>query len=207
MTFSGHDEDRWSGKGSTSKRPITARANFTASTHEDRKNGDSVELSFPGSYAKRTIWGDGYGWFSASFGPFRRFAGGDPRIDRLFVSHPRLASHLSAFGEDVALRESLRWLQDLQVKKLERDSEAEAIQDAALTFINEANLLPHGARVTNVTSERVEIVDGHGARIDVEVMSDGCRSILNLTFELGIICGSAHGTRDACSRGRPLGDC
>ena len=184
VTFSGHDEDKWTGKGNTSKRPITARANFTASTHEDRKNGDSVELSFSGSYARRTVWGDGYGWFSASFGPFRRFSGGDPRIDRLFVSHPRLASHLSAFGEDVALRESLLWLQELQVKKLEKDSEAEAIQDAALTFINEANLLPHGARVTNVTSDRVEIVDGHGARVDVEEMSDGYRSILSLTFEL-----------------------
>ena len=184
VTFTGHDEDRWTGKGNTSKRPVVARANLTASTHEDRKNGQSVELSFSGNYAKRTVWGDGYGWFSASFGPFRRFSGGDPRIDRLFVSHPRLASHLSAFGEDVALRESLLWLQDLQVKKLEGDSEAEAIQDAAINFINKADLLPHGARVTDVTSERVEIVDGHGAKVDVEEMSDGYRSVLSLTFEL-----------------------
>ena len=184
VTFTGHDEDRWTGKGNTSKRPVVARANLTASTQEDRKNGQSVELSFSGNYAKRTVWGDGYGWFSASFGPFRRFSGGDPRIDRLFVSHPRLASHLSAFGEDVALRESLLWLQDLQVKKLEGDSEAEAIQDAAINFINKADLLPHGARVTDVTSERVEIVDGHGAKVDVEEMSDGYRSILSLTFEL-----------------------
>lgn len=184
VTFTGHDEDRWTGKGNTSKRPVVARANLTASTQEDRKNGQSVELSFSGNYAKRTVWGDGYGWFSASFGPFRRFSGGDPRIDRLFVSHPRLASHLSAFGEDVALRESLLWLQDLQVKKLEGDSEAEAIQDAAIDFINKADLLPHGARVTDVTSERVEIVDGHGAKVDVEEMSDGYRSILSLTFEL-----------------------
>ena len=184
VTFSGHGEDKWTGKGNTSKRPITARANFTASTREERKNGQSVDLSFSGNYAKRTVWGDGYGWFSASFGPFRRFSGGDPRIDRLFVSHPRLASHLSAFGEDVALRESLLWLQDLQVKKLEKDSEAEAIQDAVINFINKADLLPHGARVTDVTSERVEIVDGHGAQVDVEEMSDGYRSILSLTFEL-----------------------
>ena len=184
VTFSGHDEDRWTGKGNTSKRPITARANFAASAHGDGRNGDSVELSFSGSYAKRTIWGNGCGWFSASFGPFRRFSGGDPRIDRLFVSHPRLASHLSAFGEDVALRESLLWLQDLQIKKLEKDSEAEVTQDAVIAFINKAGLLPHGARVTDVTSERVEIIDGNGARIDVEEMSDGYRSILSLTFEL-----------------------
>ena len=76
------------------------------------------------------------------------------------------------------------WLQDLQVKKLEKDGEAEAIQDAAIAFINKADLLPHGARVTDVTSEQVEIVDGHGARVDVEEMSDGYRSILSLRFEL-----------------------
>ena len=197
VTFSGHDEDRWTGKGNTSKGPITARANFAASTETDRQNGHSVELAFSGTYAKRTVWGDGYGWFSASFGPFRRFSGGDARMDRLFVSHPRLASHLTAFGEDVALRESLLWLQDLQIKKLEKDSEAEAIQDSVITFINEADLLPHGAHVADVTSERVEIVDGHGARVDVEEMSDGYRSILSLTFELIRLMFRTFGTETA----------
>ena len=184
VTFSGHNEDRWTGKGNTSKGPITARANFAASAETDRQNGDSVDLAFSGTYARRTVWGDGYGWFSASFGPFRRFSGGDALMDRLFVSHPRLASHLTAFGEDIALRESLLWLQDLQIKKLERNKEAEAIQDSVITFINEADLLPHGAHVAGVTSERVEIVDGHGTRVDLEEMSDGYRSILSLTFEL-----------------------
>ena len=197
VTFSGHDEDRWTGKGNTSKGPITARASFAASAETDRQNGHSVELAFSGSYARRTVWGDGYGWFSASFGPFRRFSGGDALMDRLFVSHPRLASHLTAFGEDVALRESLLWLQELQIKKLERDSEAEAIQDSVITFINEADLLPHGAHVADVTSERVEIVDGHGARVDVEEMSDGYRSILSLTFELIRLMFRMFGTETA----------
>ncbi len=40
--------------------------------------------------AKRTVWGEGVGWFSSSFGPFRRFSGADPEMDRLYVTHPRL---------------------------------------------------------------------------------------------------------------------
>ena len=184
VTLSSHDEDRWSGKGNTSRGSITTKTDFTASTDEDRHNGSSVALSFSGRHAKRTVWGDGDGWFSASFGPFRRFSGGDAQMERLFGSHPRLAAHLTAFGENVALRESLLWLQDLQIKKLEKDSEAEAIQKAVTTFINDAGLLPHRARVTRVTSEHIEIVDGHGARVRVEEMSDGYRSILSLTFEM-----------------------
>ena len=105
-------------------------------------------------------------------------------MDKLFVSHPRLAAHLSAFGENIALRESLLWLQELQVRKLEGDSEADAIQSAVVSFVNESGLLPHEAHIAGVTSERVEIVDGRGTRISVEEMSDGYRSILSLTFEL-----------------------
>ena len=185
LTLSSHDEDSWTGRGRTSPKPIEVKTSITTKTAGGRHNGNQATIKFPDlCYTSRTIWGDGYGWFSASFGPFRRFTGGDPEIDRLFVTHPRLAPHLSAFGENVALRESLLWLQDLEVKKLEKNREAEATQGAVISFINESDLLPHGARIAGVTSERVEIVDGHGARIAVEEMSDGYRSILSLTFEL-----------------------
>ena len=97
--------------------------------------------------AARSIWGTNAGWFSASFGPFRRFTGGDQAFDRLFFSNPRLASHLSAFGEDVALTEGLRWLRELRVKQLEQDQEAGALLDGLIQFLNASELLPHGARV------------------------------------------------------------
>jgi len=121
-------------------------------------------------------------------------------MERLFVSHPLLAPHLSAFGENVALGESLLWLQDLEIKKLAKDDEAEEaeeIQKAVITFINEAGLLPHGARIANVSPERVDIVDGHGFQVAVEEMSDGYRSILSLTFELMRLMFWAFGTDTA----------
>ena len=181
VSLSAHDMDNWTGKGRTSDGPISARADIASESATSRHNGQHATVRFSSSrFANRTIWGDGHGWFCASFGPFRRFTGGDPGMDKLFVSHPRLAPHLSAFGENVALRESLLWLQELQVRKLEGDGGAEMIQSAVVSFVNEAGLLPHGAYIAGVTSERVEIVDGHGARISVEEMSDGYRSILSL---------------------------
>ena len=198
LTLSSHDEDSWTGRGRTSPKPIKVRTSITTKTARSRHNGNRATIEFSNlRYASRTIWGDGKGWFSASFGPFRRFTGGDPEIDRLFVTHPRLAPHLSAFGENVALRESLLWLQDLEVKKIEKNREAKATQDAVISFINESDLLPHGARIAGATSERVEIVDGHGARIAVEEMSDGYRSILSLTFELMRLMFWAFGTETA----------
>ena len=106
-------------------------------------------------------------------------------MDQLYLTHPHLAPHLSAFGENGALGESLRWLRDLQIRWLDKkDAEAKKIQSAVIDFINGAKLLPHGARIYGVTSEQVRIVDGFGSQVAVQEMSDGYRSILSMTFGL-----------------------
>ena len=133
---------------------------------------------------ERSIWGTNAGWFSASFGPFRRFTGGDQAFDRLFFSNPRLASHLSAFGEDVALTEGLRWLRELRVKQLEKSDGDAKLLSSLVAFLNESGLLPHGARILEVRAEEVIILDGSGARVAVEQLSDGYRSILSMIFEI-----------------------
>lgn len=145
----------------------------------------------------KAIWEGGEGWFSASFGPFRRFTGSDPAMDKLYLSHPRLAPHLSAFGENVALGECLRWLKQLQIKNLEGNEEAKFIQKKVISFINGANLLPHGAHIDKVTSEQVLIVDGVGSQLSVEEMSDGYKSILSLVFELMRLMFSTFNTEKA----------
>lgn len=136
--------------------------------------------------AERTIWGTNAGWFSSSFGPFRRFTGGDQQFERLFFTNPRLAPHLSAFGEDVALTEGLRWLRELRVKELEQ---LEGEQDGKLlrkliAFLNASNLLPHGAKIAEVRAEDVIIADGEDVQVPVEQLSDGYRSVLSMIFEI-----------------------
>ena len=193
-----HDEDEWIGQEERGDRAIHAEAKIHTNSGSGKRDGGRASIKFSSRYAAtRTIWGGGDGWFSASFGPFRRFSGADPKMDDLYVTHPRLAPHLSAFGENVALSKSLRWLKDLQIRKLEKDTEAEKIQSAVIDFINGANLLPHGARIDGVTSEQVRIVDGFGSQVAVQEMSDGYRSILSMTFELMRLLFSAFGTETA----------
>ena len=163
---------------------IPAQVHIKTKTNENSQNESSMIEFLEHPMAKVSVWNVGSGWFSASFGPFRRFSGADPEMDKLYRTHPRLVSHLSAFGENVALGECLRWLRDLQVRKLEKNREAAEVQNAVISFINGASLLPHGARISNVTSERINVIDGRGTLLDVEELSDGYRSILSLTFEL-----------------------
>ena len=180
-----HDQDWWTGSGRTVKSSIKAKAGISAVSKDARHNGQPATIKFSDQrFARRTFWGGGEGWFSASFGPFRRFSGGDLQMDRLYHTHPRLAPHLSAFGENVALGESLHWLRNLQIKYLEGDDEAGEILDSVTSFINDAELLPHGAQVARITSEQVQILDGRGATVSIDEMSDGYRAILSLTFEL-----------------------
>ena len=188
-------EDRWSGKGRTSAEPIFVKATFNTKTD----NRNRVRVKFESKHGNRTIW-NGSGWFSASFGAFRRFSGSDPEMDRLYLSHPLLAPHLSALGENVALGESLRWLSDLEVRALEGDSEAKKIQNEVINFVNRANLLPHGVRIKKATAKRLLLVDGDGATVAIEEMSDGYRSILSLLFELMRIMFASFGTEAACSK-------
>ena len=70
-----------------------------------------------------------YGWFAASFGPFRRFKGDDGNLAKIEESAPRFAPHLSLFGESVAFPSTVEWLTNLHVKRLEK----EAIETASAT--------------------------------------------------------------------------
>lgn len=138
---------------------------------------------------KKYNWGKVNGWFSVSYGPFRRFAGGNRDWDRVFISQPRLGAHLSAFGEDVALTEALDWLINLHFKSLESlqsnayDESAFVIQNLK-KLINSQDFLPHKAEIESISSEGVYFKDGNGSIISVNQLSDGYRSILSLTFEL-----------------------
>ena len=149
-----------------------------------RQNGD---VSFEKKKVKfdpdSHIWSGKPGWFSASYGPFRRFAGGDTKYEKINYSNPRLAAHLSVFGEDVALTECLGWLRDLNYKRLEKQPEG-VLLDQITKFINQEDFLPHQAQLRRVSSEGVEFADGNGCRLPVEELSDGYRSILSMTFEL-----------------------
>jgi len=177
-------KDKFTGKGPGTD---TVDVELELKALESSIGGPRIEVVATNGQQKanRSIWGTNSGWFSASFGPFRRFTGGDQAFDRLFYSNPRLASHLSAFGEDVALTEGLRWLRDLRVRQLEDPEGPEGkLLTKLIEFLNESDLLPHGATISEVRSEEVVITDAADARVSVEQLSDGYRSVLSMIFEI-----------------------
>lgn len=187
LTVTRQDQDNSAGNAAPDKKPFDAILTLSRKS----SNGFVLEGNKGASY--ENVWGNAGGWFSCAFGPFRRFTGGEKEWMKVYNSDPRAASHLSVFGEDVALTEAIEWLKQLNYKKLEKafnqsfssdfGSENELI-DYLILFLNEGGLLPHGTRLHSISSEGIFFVDGNGNLVDVTQMSDGYRSILSLTFEL-----------------------
>lgn len=144
------------------------------------------------------VWSNqGAGWFSAGFGPFRRFEGGESDSAKLFYSNPNLAAHLSLFSEGVALSESLAWLRKLHnlardsVQKRQSSDEASQAASRAASllvrlqgFVNNSQLLPNGVTLQEIDSEEVLFRDTTGSKVPVATLSDGFRTTLSFTFEL-----------------------
>jgi len=134
---------------------------------------------------------DAKGSFSVGFGPFRRFSGGTVEQKKINDQFPRLAAHLSLFGEDVALTEALDWIRVLDYERLKdleysqvQESRGSSVYENLKLFINKSQLLPHGITLNNVEKNGIVFVDANKNRIETLELSDGYRSILSLMFEL-----------------------
>lgn len=141
------------------------------------------------------------GWFSIGFGPFRQFTGGNRDRYKLYDSNPKVAAHLSLYGENIALTEALVWLEELDNRRLrekekkeiqgvqepETDyvSESENILSAIKKFINNTKLLPNNAQFDFIDLDGEPVFrEPNGMQIKVSQMSNGYQSILGLAFEL-----------------------
>jgi hypothetical protein len=122
--------------------------------------------------------------FSAGFGPFRRFTGGDSDHEKRLAPFPRLARHMSLFSERVSLTEGLAWLKNLRFKELENDAASKALLGAIRTFVNQDGFLPNRAQLGPITSDDVIFEDGNGAKVPVDELSDGYRSILRILSKI-----------------------
>ena len=167
------------------------------------RQGEVVEPSRSPEPPKEVGWSHPRGWFSASFGPFRRFSGGDARLGKSFGATSPLARHLSMFDEGVALTECLEWLRDLKFRALEHDPEGVLLQ-RVMEFVNQGDFLPSNVRLEDVTSRNILFRDANGVELPVGDLSDGYRSILSLTFELIRQMAKAFGPEGSSIRLTPL---
>ncbi len=169
----------------TGRGPQLKKYYIDATVEFQQLENKTVQLRSPDECtARRYVWGAGDGWFCASFGPFRRFEGGDMNFEKLFYSSPHLAPHLSAFGENVALTEILSWLKQLDYRALENHEADKQVLHDLKTLINSGQMLPHKTTLESISSDGVFFRDGNGQLIGINQLSDGYRSVLSMTFEL-----------------------
>lgn len=134
------------------------------------------------------------GWFSASYGPFRRLTGGNSQWQDLSNVAPRAAAHITLFDESAALTDVLDWLKDLDRRQLKEQSrqqpgdpepESARIFNGVRHFINHSELLPGGVQFIEVNLDGVPVFrDANGHDVTVAQLSDGFRSILSVAFDL-----------------------
>ncbi|MCB9232567.1 MAG: AAA family ATPase [Bacteroidia bacterium] len=147
------------------------------------ESGGSIVTVTNGAPGGSLFW-ESSGPFSAGYGPFRRFKGGDTKLwESISKSYPIAARHLSVFEEEVSLGEGLKWLINLHSLKNDNFYEGRWLEYFQ-TFLNESQLLPNNSELVKVNSKGVYFKDSNGNEMDANELSDGFKSILSLCFEL-----------------------
>jgi len=139
------------------------------------KGSDSAQLQGP--------WHDNpLGWFIVGYGPHRRLNGQAIDTQRLSEG-PRPVSRLvSLFREDFALTESINWLRELHLRRLEGREGAEELLDGVLKLINNG-LLPDQTNVDKVDSDGLWVTQ-RDVSLPLRDMSDGYRNVVALVMDI-----------------------
>lgn len=143
--------------------------------------------------AQNYIWGNNKGWFSAAYGPFRRFSGSDAQTQEIIYRQEKVSAHASVFYESIALSNYRSWLKNLDYAANRgtghEAQRAEKLLEYISTFINQEGFLPFNTKLKQispaaVTGAEVMFIDGNNKEVSIEQLGDGFRSILSMTFEL-----------------------
>jgi energy-coupling factor transporter ATP-binding protein EcfA2 len=146
-----------------------------------------LPLKKTSAYRLEEVWDSPDRNFSASFGAYRRFVGGNLSLEQNYKTNPLIGAHLSLFQEDVALTESVVWLKDLYLRHSEtrKDTSVYSQALAAIAYlINYGNLLPPNYTYETVNADGVWVNTPDKQSIHLYELSEGIKSVLSLTFEL-----------------------
>ncbi len=138
------------------------------------------------------------GWLSLGYGPYRRFTGGEARLEKYAApAYTRLERHLTLFNEGAALPEGALWVSRLRWRELEEqkkkagrngrshaaESEAGSLLRHLKALLLRPGILPQAAKL-DVSPDGLFFSVGHEAPRASLQLSDGYKSILSLLFDL-----------------------
>ncbi|MBM4635490.1 AAA family ATPase [Rhodococcus hoagii] len=95
----------------------------------------------------------------------------------------RPAALASLFREDASLSESVQWLQQVYLRRLENRPEAEEVERLVLMLLDDG-LLPEGMRVQKVDSVGLWVETPEGQSLALASLSDGYRTVAGLVLDL-----------------------
>jgi energy-coupling factor transporter ATP-binding protein EcfA2 len=170
-----------------------------------RRAGRSPKAGAPaGRFYKNRIHGpwevNPTGWFIAGYGPYRRLTGQVPDARQLSSGPPQVARLVNLFREDVSLIESIQWLKELHLRRLEGREGAEELLDGVLELLSDG-LLPEGTKVVKFDSEGLWLSQG-GVTLPLRDMSDGYRTMAAFVLDL---VRHIHGTYEEFKLSRQKG--
>lgn len=121
------------------------------------------------------------GWFAAGYGPYRRLSGS---LDghRATSGPPHLGRLAGLFREDASLVESIQWLKEHHLRRLEKKAGAEELVESVLMLLNDG-LLPDSTRVSRIDSDGLWVTQGK-LNFPLNDMSDGYRTTTALVLDL-----------------------
>ncbi|PTL84630.1 AAA family ATPase [Vitiosangium sp. GDMCC 1.1324] len=122
------------------------------------------------------------GWFMVGYGPYRRLSGSGSDVQGLMQGPPSVTRLVNLFREDSALIESVQWLKELHLRRLEKREGAAELLDGVLKLLNDG-LLPDSTKVDKVDSEGLWVTQGQ-VSLPLRDMSDGYRTVVALVMDI-----------------------
>jgi energy-coupling factor transporter ATP-binding protein EcfA2 len=187
--------DQFSGQGDVPKEPFGVVMDWFSSGDAPEplaslgpaianiKPGDDAVAAYYQSPLVRGPWAPTpVGWFVAGYGPYRRLSGHALDAQRLMGGPLSLSRLVSLFREDASLIESVQWLRDLHLRRLEKREGSEELLTGVLRLLN-ADLLPDSTRVDKVDSEGLWVTQ-RGMSLPLREMSDGYRTVVALVMDI-----------------------
>jgi energy-coupling factor transporter ATP-binding protein EcfA2 len=120
--------------------------------------------------------------FLAGYGPYRRLSGHAVDAQRLMDGPEPIARVVSLFREDSSLVESVGWLREIYLQRLENKPGAAELEKSVLALLDDG-LLPDGVRVDQVDSEGLWVFQRE-VRLPLRELSDGYRTVAALVMDI-----------------------
>jgi energy-coupling factor transporter ATP-binding protein EcfA2 len=121
-------------------------------------------------------------YFLAGYGPNRRLTGSAEGAQRLMAGGGPVARIVTLFREDASLFESVTWLREIYLKRLEKRTGAAKLEQNVLALLNDG-LLPDGIVVEKIDSDGLWVRQ-HGVRLPIIELSDGYRTTTSLVLDM-----------------------